>query len=444
VIYTSGSTGTPKGVLVEHGSLLNLVEWHCRAFGVTSRDRASMVSSPSFDAAVWETWPYLATGAALFLPDDDIRQQAGPLRDWLLANAITISFVPTLLAEALLELDWPPPTPLRFLLTGADVLRRYPAAGLPFTLVNNYGPTECTVVTTSAAIAPVQRQAGPPPIGAPISSVEVRILDADLRPVAPGGTGEIFVAGANVARGYLRRPRLSAEKFILTEDGVRLYRTGDIGRVLPDGTLDFIGRADDQVKIRGFRIELGEVAWVLEQHPGVEASAVVARDDATGQRMLVAYLVAGADLTVQELREFLAARLPEYMLPAAFVRLDALPLKASGKVDRAQLPEPSPDIMLGASPPEADGGIVRQVGALVAELLGVEQVSSEDNFFLMGGHSLFAAQLSARVRDAFGVELPLRTVFDAPTIAGLAAAVDRLLVAAVESLTEAEARSLLA
>jgi len=442
VIYTSGSTGTPKGVMVEHGSLLNLVDWHRQTFGISRDDRATMVASPSFDAAVWETWPYLASGASLRLPDDETRQNPCHMRDWLLANAISISFAPTPMAEALLALDWPQTAPLRFLLTGADALQRYPRPGLPFRLVNNYGPTECTVVTTSAVIPPVGQQAGPPTIGAPIANVEVRILDREL---LPASEGELFIAGAGLARGYLRRPEQTAEKFVLGMDGTRLYRTGDVVRQMPDGSIDFIGRLDDQVKIRGYRIELGEVGWALEQHPAVEACIVVARADATGRPALVAYVVPNdSGVTVPELRDFLEARLPEYMVPSAFVRIEALPLMASGKVDRGQLPEPRPEIMLSTSEDEAGGGIVRQVGALVAELLGLEEVSNRDNFFLMGGHSLFAAQLSARIRDAFGVELPLRTVFDAPTVAGLAGAVDRLLVAAVESLTEAEAQRLVA
>ena len=446
VIYTSGSTGRPKGVMVEHGSLLNLVDWHCQAFAISASDRASLVSSPSFDAAVWETWPYLASGACLLLPDEATRQDAAAMRDWLLASGLTISFVPTPLAEAMLALDWPESAKLRFLLTGADVLHHHPRPGLPFQLVNNYGPTECTVVTTSAVIPPRAGDPGPPPIGPAVANVEVRVLDGALAPVATGQPGELFVGGAGLARGYLGQPELTAASFVLGPDGTRLYRTGDVVRQLPDGALAFVGRSDEQVKIRGYRIELGEVTWALEQHPGVEAGVVAAWPDAAGQPTLVAYVVPRqAGLSAAELREFMGARLPDHMLPAAFVELEALPLAASGKVARAQLPEPGPDNLLGVGEAtEAPGGIVGQLAGLVAELLGQVQVAHDANFFLLGGHSLFAAQLSARIRDAFGIELPLRTVFDAPTIAGLAVAVDRLLVAAVDALTDAEARSLLA
>lgn len=446
VIYTSGSTGRPKGVLVEHRNLANLVAWHCHAFGVEAADKATFFSSPSFDAAVWEVWPYLVTGAELALPPDALKENPAALRGWLLEQGITISFLPTLLAESLLELDWPAEAGLRCLLTGADTLRRYPRPGLPFQLVNNYGPTECTVVTTSAVVPPAAGQERPPAIGCPIANARVLLLAEDGSPVAAGEQGELYIGGAGVARGYLNRPELTAERFVSGPDGERLYRTGDLGRIREDGQLEFAGRADDQVKVRGYRIELGEVAWALEQHPALRACSIAVRDDG-GAPNLVGYVVPNLPRALpssSELREFLLSRLPEYMVPSAFVALETLPLTHSGKVDRTKLPAPSPETLLREESSEASPGVVQRLANLVAELLGLDRVGSTDNFFLLGGHSLFAAQLSSRIRDLFGVEVPLRTVFDVPTAAGLASAVDELLVRAVEALSEAEAGRLIA
>src|ERR1041384_8358711 len=241
VIYTSGSTGEPKGVEVTHANLANLIDWHVQAFGVTADDRASHLSNVSFDAAVWEVWPYLATGATLYLPDNDTRLSSISLRDWFIAHNITIGFVPTPLAESLMTLPWPDKSSLRFLLTGADTLHRYPNQGLPFTMVNNYGPTECTVVTTSGRIA--SRTHGPdrPTLGRAITNASVYILEKNLRQVARGEVGELCVGGACVARGYRNRPELTAEKFIpdqfSADPSARRYRTGDLGRELENDEL---------------------------------------------------------------------------------------------------------------------------------------------------------------------------------------------------------------
>jgi amino acid adenylation domain-containing protein len=451
VIYTSGSTGQPKAVLIEHKALSNLVDWHQRAFGVTAADRASLVSSPSFDATVWETWPYLAAGASVHLPDDETRLDPARTRDWLLAEDITVSFQPTPVAESMLALEWPPAAALRYLLTGADVLYHYPPAGLPFELVNNYGPTECAVVTTSTIIRPLDQGTRPPPIGLPIDNVQVHVLDENLRPVAPGEIGELCIGGLGLARGYLNRPSETAARFVAgphSADGDgRLYRTGDLGRKLPDGNLEFLGRSDDQVQIRGHRVELGDVAWALGEHPLVQLCAVAPLGEAD-RRRLVAYVVPAATATAEDLApealwEFLRSRLPEYMIPAGYVCLEALPLTPNGKIDRARLPEPAPRIARAADVADDIDPVVRRVSGIVGKLLNVEAVGNEENFFLLGGHSLLGAQVVARIRDAFGVEMSLRTVFESPTVAGLAAAVDRLLMAAVDSLSEAEASRLL-
>jgi amino acid adenylation domain-containing protein len=446
VIYTSGSTGQPKGVEVTHASLLNLVLWHQRAFTVTPTDRATQLASPGFDAAVWELWPYLTAGASVHLPDEATRVSPEALRDWLVAQSITITFAPTALAERLVALKWPPNTSLRMLLTGADALRRYPPADLPFTLVNNYGPTEGTVVATSGPVLPWDRTDSPPPIGRPIDNTQIHILDERLRQVSPGSPGELFIGGAGLARGYRNRPELTAERFIpnpfSSAPGDRLYRTGDLGRYLPDGQIAFLGRIDEQIKVRGYRVEPNEIASALAQHAAIQASVVVSREDSADKR-LVAYVVsaAGEQPTPTGLQNFLRERLPDYMVPAVFVRLQSLPLNASGKVDRAALPEPNPTNVL------QDDRLVlprTQVESRVADilgtLLGVGRVGVNDNFFLLGGHSLLAGHVIARARDAFGVELTLRSLFDHPTVEGISAEIERLILAKLEAMSEDEVR----
>ncbi|PZR90155.1 MAG: non-ribosomal peptide synthetase, partial [Candidatus Nephthysia bennettiae] len=315
VIYTSGSTGRPKGVKIGHQSLSNLCSWHRDTFEITARDRATQVASPSFDAAVWEIWPYLTAGASVHIPQDVVRKTPLMLRDWLVEQEITVSFLPTQLAEAVMALDWPAQTELRLLLTGGDVLHRRPPSGLPFTLFNNYGPTEGTVVTTSGVVAPGEGR-GLPSIGRPIRNVRVRVLDEEMRPVSPGEPGELFIAGAGLARGYLKRPQLTAEKFVVDGLGERLYRSGDLVRERADGDLDFLGRVDDQVKIMGFRIELDEIVTTLNSHPTVAASAVIAREDAEDLKRLVAYAVAvpGERGDSDALLAHLSRQLPEDMV----------------------------------------------------------------------------------------------------------------------------------
>jgi acyl carrier protein len=289
-----------------------------------------------------------------------------------------------------------------------------------------------------------------PSIGHPIANIQVHILDESLQPVPDGTPGELHVGGAGLARGYLNRPELTAEKFIPTPFGDdpndRLYRTGDLARYLPDGSIEFLGRSDHQVKIRGFRIELGEIEAVLGTHPAVQTSVVVAQQNADGDKRLVAYVVPtpGAAPTPGDLREFLARKLPDYMVPTTFVRLEALPLTANGKVDRAALPDPdATGADLNASLVAPRTAVEEGLTDIVATLLGLEQVGVEDNFFLLGGHSLSAAQLIARVQDAFGVDLTLRTVFEAPTLAALSGEIEQLMLADLEAMPEEEALRLL-
>jgi amino acid adenylation domain-containing protein len=450
VIYTSGSTGRPKGVEITHDGLLNLVLWHQRAFNVTQSDRATQLASPAFDGAVWEVWPYLTAGASIYIPDEETRLDPPLLRDWLVAQEITISFLPTPMAEAAMALTWPPHPALRILLTGADTLHRYPSPTLPFALVNNYGPTEATVVATSGLVPPGNSVGPLPSIGRPIANTQVHILDENLQAVPTGTPGELYIGGRGVARGYRNRPDLTAERFIpdpFTDvPGARLYRTGDLVRSRADGDLEFIGRIDQQVKIRGYRIELGEVEAVLGEHPEVQQAVVAARNDTSGGRSLVAYVVAspGSQPATEELRNFLKMRLPDYMVPVAVVRLQALPLTTNGKVDRNALPAPGADQAARDGVLEAPRTLIEErLAGIVAALLELEQVGMEENFFLLGGHSLLGAQLLARVNEVFGVAIPLRTLFDIPTISGLSAEIERLVLTKLEAMTEEEAEGLL-
>jgi amino acid adenylation domain-containing protein len=452
LIYTSGSTGTPKGVEITHKNLLNLVLWHQKAFAITADDRATQFASFGFDAAVWELWPHLTAGAALHFVPEEVRSSPELLKDWLIDQEITITFVPTAVAERLIMLDWPVDTKLRFLLTGADTLHHYPRPELPFALINNYGPTEATVVATSGRVVPEKgNPAQRPPIGRPIDGAEVYIVDESLNLLPSGEVGELCVGGAGVARGYVNSPELTEKKFVpdpfVNRRDSRLYRTGDLGRWLPDGQIEYVGRVDDLIKIRGYRIEPNEIVAVLDTHPRVQASAVIDRENGTDSQHLVAYIVVNPGQTcptASQLRDLLLRRLPDYMIPAMFVVLPDLPLTSNGKLDRKALPRPDASNTLPdenyLSPRTVLEG---KISALVANLLGVPQVGVNDNLFLIGGHSLFGTQLIARIRDNFGVELPLRSVFECPTPALLAQEIERLMVARIGSMTEAEIQRVL-
>jgi amino acid adenylation domain-containing protein len=451
VIYTSGSTGEPKGVELTHRGLLNLISWHRNAFKITHTDHASQLAALGFDAAVWEVWPYLAAGASVHLVTDIAKNDPPAVRDWLISQAITVTFLPTPLAERVMTLEWPAKPALRLMLTGADTLHHYPSRKLRFQVINNYGPTECTVVATSGVVSPSpERLDQLPTIGRPITNTEVYILDQNMRQVPLGDAGELYIGGKGLARGYRNRPELTKEKFVCnpfsSEPGARLYRTGDLGRYLPDGEIAFLGRVDEQIKIRGYRIEPAEIVKALDEHPEVQASAVVAREIEQGDKRLIAYFVAppNSQPTHSELRNFIAGRVPEYMIPAIFVKLDSLPLNNSGKVDRAALPAPNSENTLRDNTFVAPRTPIEdRVASMLATLLGLEQVSVDDNFFLLGGHSLLGTQLIARIRDAFNIELGLRSLFDAPTVSKLATQVESLLLDKLQSMTEEEAESLL-
>jgi amino acid adenylation domain-containing protein len=427
VIYTSGSTGRPKGVEITHASLSNLICWHREAFDVTRTDRASYVSGVGFDAGVWELWPYLAAGATVCVAANSVVRDPETLKDWLIRQEITISFTPTAMAERLMELDWPSDVPLRIMLTGGDRLHRRPTPRLPFQVVNNYGPTECTVVATSGIMLPEADSDPLPAIGRPIANTTIHILDDEKRPVQPGEPGEIWIGGRGVARGYRNDPELTAQKFIPNPfdamPGARLYRTGDRGRLLPDGQIAFLGRTDDQVKVRGFRIEPGEIEMRLNQHPSVRESAVVARENDSCNARLVAFVVLKSveASPISEIQSFLRERLPLHMIPTEFQRLTALPIGPNGKVDRLALQSLNSDSGWSENghigPRTKTEEIVAQI---VAALLKRESVSVTDDFFMLGGHSLLGAQLIARINQKFHVKLPLSTLLETRTIEGLA------------------------
>jgi amino acid adenylation domain-containing protein len=428
VVYTSGSTGRPKGVLVEHASLANLVEWHREAFALSATDRCAQIASPGFDASIWEIWPCLASGASLHVVPEDLRGDPVGLRNWLVAESITVTFLPTALAEAVMGLAWPEDGTLRYLLTGGDALTLRPQSGLGFAVVNNYGLSETAVVATSGVVDPGDE--GLPSIGRPIAGVVTEVVDEQLEPVPPGVPGELMVGGVAIGRGYLNRAELTAERFLDGPRG-RRYRTGDRVCLRPDGELEFLGRTDDQLSIRGFRVEPGEIAAALNGHPAIRASVIVGVGRSSADRQLVAYIVASSSNRPpnDELSEFLAGLLPEYLLPSKYLWLDRLPLTPHGKIDRDALPiavDPA-----GTEPPEARPRTPTEatVASVVAELLNITEIGMNQNFFLLGGHSMLGAQLIVRLEDLFGVEITLRYLFDHPTLVEIAAHVERQVAA---------------
>jgi len=444
IIYTSGSTGQPKGVEVMHRNLLNLISWHRNTFGITAKDRASHLAGVGFDAAVWEIWANLTAGATLVLVDEQARTSAEFLSDWLVKERITMAFVPSILAEPMLAHRWPSGTALRYLLTGGEALHRHPSPGLPFTVVNNYGPTECTVVATSGMLSAAGSAELLPSIGRPIANTQIRILDGDCRPVAPGQVGEIYIAGNSVARGYRNKPETTAERFLPDSlnpvPGSRMYRTGDLGCFLPDGQIAFHGRLDGQEQIRGHRVETDEIVYALNRHPSISGSAVVARGHACA-KSLIAYVVPQETFapTAASLREYLAANLPEYMVPSAFVQISALPSDSNGKLDRSALPDPDAKNRVQDADYRAPSTSTEtQLVEILTKLLGVDRVGADDNFFLLGFHSLLATQVTVRVHERFGIQLGLRHLFEARTVARLAAEVDRQLLEKINSMSDEE------
>src|SRR5579859_8023742 len=416
VIYTSGSTGAPKGVTVTHAGIATLSAFQADRLVVNGESRVLQFSSPSFDASFWEIVMALTAGAVLAIARDEDRD-GSLLQQMLIDRAVTHA---TLTPTVALTLREDIKLPLACLIVAGEACPSELAARWcnGRRMINAYGPTEVTVC--AAMSDPLEGRAAPS-IGGPIWNTQLYILDDRYHPVAPGIPGELFVAGAGLARGYQKRAELTGERFVpnpFAGAGERMYRTGDLGRWLPDGNIEFLGRNDLQVKIRGFRIELGEIEAVLRGYEGVGQAAALVREDHPGHRQLVGYVTApGGRVDTGELRSYLREHLPEYMVPAAIVVLEELPLNANGKLDRKGLPAP-----------EMGGGVRRAgrtpeeeiLAGLFAEVLHLEGVGIEDNFFELGGHSLLATRLISRIRSILGVELGIRTLFEAPTVASLA------------------------
>lgn len=421
VIYTSGSTGRPKGVLLTHRGVANLVEAQSAGFAIGAGSRVLQFASLSFDASVSEIFVTLLKGGSLKLGRQEDLQAGGALERLLQEEAITTVTLP--------------PTVLRAVAAALPELRTVVAAGEACSgelvekwsggrrFINAYGPTEATVCAT---MWECESGEGKPPIGRAISNTRVYILDERAQPVPIGVVGEVYIGGVGLARGYLRQADLTAERFGpdgLGNDGERLYRSGDLGKWREGGEIEYIGRKDQQVKLRGYRIELGEIEAVIAEHAGVRDCAVIVRGEADEQNRLIAYLVeaAGRTVEVSQLRTHARERLPDYMVPSKIVILKEMPLTVSGKIDRQALPEPDherPDLAVTYEGPRND--IEEKLSRIWAELLKVDGVGIHDNFFELGGHSLLATQLATKVRGVFDVELPVRSLFNAPTIAELA------------------------
>ena len=446
IIYTSGSTGKPKGVAVPHKAVTRLV---CNTNYVQCNpsDKIAQASNTSFDAATFEIWVALLNGAQLVGISRDVTLSPHELALQIRQQGISVLFLTTALFQQIAREVPGAFAELRYLLFGGEavssrwvqkILKNKP----PKQLLHVYGPTEGTTFSTCYWVQSVPESATTIPIGSPISNTEIYLLDEQLQPVPIGVTGELYIGGDKLARGYLNRPELTAERFIphpfSDREGASLYKTGDLARYLADGNIEFIGRRDEQVKIRGFRIELGEIEAVLSQHPAVARAVVIIWEEVPGDKQLVAYVVPiehcqaepgqehsqaepGNEYDEYGWRQFLKQKLPGYMVPSAYVVLESLPLTPNGKVDRRLLPEPdtfSRDIQEDYIAPR--NSVEEVLVGIWAKVLGVEQVSVCDNFFELGGHSLLATQLISRIRDAFQVELTVRNLFEAPTVAGLA------------------------
>ncbi|MFF0745875.1 amino acid adenylation domain-containing protein [Streptomyces sp. NPDC004111] len=423
VIYTSGSTGRPKGVAVPGAALVNFLTSMQDRFALTADDRLLAVTTVGFDIAGLELFLPLLNGAAVVLASRDTVRDAPALARLLRESGATAMQATPSLWHALAEADGIP-AGLRVLVGGealpAPLARTLAAGGRSVT--NLYGPTETTVWSTACAVD----ADGDVSIGGPIANTRVYVLDQGLRPAPAGVAGELYIAGAGLARGYHHRRALTSERFVADPfgpAGTRMYRTGDLVRRRTDGTLEYLGRTDFQVKVRGFRIELGEIETVLAEHPNVARSAVVVREDTPGDKRLVAYAVAAPDRRVDHavLRRHMGAALPEYMVPTAFVTLDALPLTPNGKLDRAALPAPAYGVESAGRAPRTPQEEI--LCGLFAEVLGVARITVDEDFFARGGHSLLALRLMTRIRATFGVELPVRQLFETPTVSGLAALV---------------------
>ena len=440
VIYTSGSTGKPRGVQLTHRGLVNHNAAAMRLYELQAADFVLQFSSISFDIAVEEIFPTWISGARLVLKTEDMPLAAGDFVRWIRQHRITVLDLPTAywheLVHQLSESNESLPERLRLVIVGGEKASSVTLAawrklaGDRVRWVNTYGPTEASVIATAYEPESIESGCEIPhllPIGRPIANTQIHILNPQLQTQPVGIRGELHIGGSGVARGYLNRPELTAAKFIddpfSTEKGARLYKTGDVARYLPDGNIEFLGRTDDQVKIRGFRVELGEIEALLSQFHGIDMAVVVPREDARGEKMLVAYFVPAKEPapTGSELREFLKERLPDYMLPSSFVKLESMPLTPNGKVDRRTLPAPSAaDSAETESLTAPKDALESQLVRIWESILGKHPIGVRQSFFDLGGHSLLAVRLMHRLEQVFGKRMPITILFQAPTIEHMA------------------------
>ena len=467
VIYTSGSTGVPKGVAVSHSNLVNYANFICDK--LQARKQAlnfATVSTLGADLGNTAIFPALASGGCLHVISYETAMAGNLFADYAKRHSIDVlKITPSHLSTLLASPEGPAMLPRKYLVLGGeaagwDLVRKVQTAG-SCSVINHYGPTEATVGCCTFSINENDVSEWEPktvPIGKPIANVSVYILDSQLRPVPVGVPGELCIGGAGTAKGYLNQPQQTAERFVNNPfspgGGTRLYRTGDLARFLPDGNIEFLGRIDQQVKIRGFRVEPAEIENVLKQHAAVQQAVVVPVEDKNGDKRLVAYFVAKKPAPgTDDLRSLLASKLPEYMVPSAIMQLESLPLTKNGKIDLAALPSPEHAAAKSGTAPR--NSTEQQLVEIWREVLRIDNFGVEDNFFELGGHSLLATQVISRVRSAFHVQLPLRSLFDAPTVAGLAAEIARApqsaedeelakLLNELEGLSDEEAERLLA
>jgi amino acid adenylation domain-containing protein len=420
VIYTSGSTGRPKGVMIEHASLTNLIEWHKEEFEISEESRATTMAGVGFDALGWEIWPYLSSGATIHIIDNETRLQPAKLSEFFVQKHITHTFISTAVIPQCISQFRDRKSSLKYMLTGGDKLPSLDLSEISFTIINNYGPTENTVVATSCRVLSSHSI---PPIGKPIANTQITILNQYKQLVPQGAVGEICISGKQVARGYLNRHDLTEEQFIdnpFKEHGYStLYKTGDLGRWLSDGNIEYLGRVDEQVKIRGYRIEPGEIENVVLQSGKVKQAVVVAQPDGRGSKRLVGYVVGEEGFSKAELNQHLSERLPEYMIPAIWMELHSIPLTANGKTDKQALPEIdiSQELKQGYVAPETE--FERKLASIWRELLGVERVGLNDNFFELGGHSLMAMRIVSYIEKDLLVTIPIKLLFQLTTLKDL-------------------------
>jgi amino acid adenylation domain-containing protein len=437
VMYTSGSTGRPKGVMIRHAGITSHMQWMQRDFPMGPSDCVIQKTPISFDASVWEFYASLFAGGRLLMARPGSHRDPGELaREMARGRVTTLQVVPSLLRAFLEEPEASGCRDLRWLICGGealggDLVQRF-SERLPGELVNVYGPTEGSITASYWFCRPEEDSVGGVTLGRPIANVQIHLLDRWQEPVPLGVAGELYIGGVGVGRGYLRRPDLTAERFLPDPfsgvRGSRMYRTGDRVRRLSDGRLEFLGRVDHQVKVRGFRIELGEIESVLGQHPLVREGVVMVREEASGDRRLVGYVVAREEGVEEVLLVHLRSHLPDYMVPSVLVELKSMPLNPSGKVDRSALPAPDLSRRSSAGEPvEPRTSTEAEVAAIWSQVLGVEKVGVHDNFFALGGHSLLATQVVSRIRQRFGVDLALRELFETPSVANLAEAIEAAL-----------------